>query len=270
MSSTGIQGGDVVLVMVSSLAAVLLLMVLAFVVGRSTGKYSVIDVLWGPGFVLVAAVALLATVRSGGVPELRWLLFAMVACWGLRLGIHLLIRGRGLPEDPRYVAMLDQAAGTLVIVRRVQVPQGLAMWFVSLPVQLGMLLPGPVGWVVWVGLGVYLVGLLFETVGDAQLASFKADPGNRGLVMDNGLWRYTRHPNYFGDACVWVGIFLAVSWSWMGALTILSPLLMVWLLTAKTGKAMTERHLSGSRPGYADYVARTSGFIPLPPRRRPA
>lgn len=242
----------------------------SFLIGRSTGKYSVIDAVWGPGF---AAIALVAFVLSAGHgdPLVRWLVLAMVLVWGLRLGGYILLRNRGRPEDPRYAEMLADAGGPAVIVRKVQLPQGVVMWFVSLPVQVAMVLAGPAGPVVWCGLAVYLVGLFFEAVGDAQLAAFKRDPANRGHIMDRGLWRYTRHPNYFGDACVWVGIFLTVAWSWPGALTVLSPILMIWLLVAKTGKALTEERMSQQRPGYADYVARTSGFLPLPPRPpRPA
>ncbi len=254
------------IVLAGSLAAVALVMAASFAVGRATGKYSIIDAVWGPGFALIAIVAFLLS-SGHGEPGLRWLLLGMVVVWGLRLGGYILLRNHGLPEDPRYEEMLADAGGPGVIVRKVQLPQGLTMWFVSLPVQVGMVLPGPAGWVVWVGLAVYLVGLFFEAVGDAQLAAFKRDPANKGRVMDRGLWRYTRHPNYFGDACVWTGIYLTVTWSWIGALTILSPTLMVWLLVAKTGKALTEKRMSSSKPGYAEYVARTSGFLPLPPRR---
>ena len=132
-----------------------------------------------------------------------------------------------------------------------------------------MVLPGPAGWVIWLGVAVYLVGLFFEAVGDGQLAAFKKDPANKGKLMDRGLWRYTRHPNYFGDACVWVGIFLMVSWTWVG-----------WLddrcRRADDLAAGGEDRQGADReadvihqPGYADYVARTSGFFPLPPKKLP-
>ncbi|HEY5879087.1 MAG TPA: DUF1295 domain-containing protein [Nakamurella sp.] len=251
-----------------ALATVVVVMAASFVIGRATGKYSIIDAVWGPGFALIAAVAFGLSAGHGDA-TLRLLVLAMVVVWGLRLGGYILARNHGLPEDPRYAEMLADAGGPGVIVRKVQLPQGLVMWFVSLPVQVAMLLTEPAGWVIWLGLAVYLVGLFFEAVGDAQLAGFKRDPANRGRVLDRGLWRYTRHPNYFGDACVWIGIFLTVTWSWVGWLTVLSPVLMVWLLTAKTGKALTERRLSANRPGYADYVARTSGFFPRPPRSAP-
>lgn len=189
-----------------------------------------------------------------------------VALWGLRLGGYILLRNHGLPEDARNVDLL-RGHGRSVIVRKVQVPQGLAMWFVSIPVQIAMLIPHPAFVVVWIGVAVYLVGSVFESVGDAQLARFKADSANRGALMSCGLWRLTRHSNYFGDSAVWWGLYLMVAWSGIGALTVLSPVLTTYLLVAKTGKALTEKRLSASKPGYADYVARTSGFFPLPPKK---
>lgn len=247
-----------------TLLAVVLVMATSFLIGRSTGKYSIIDGIWGPGFVVIGWVSLLVT-AGHGTPGLRFMVVAMVSIWGLRLGVHILSRNHGQPEDPRYVDMLT-GHGPGVIVRKVQLPQGLAMWFISIPVQLAMVLDRPAWWLVWIGLVLWVIGLLFEGIGDAQLAAFKRNPDNRGTVLRTGLWRYTRHPNYFGDACVWWGIFLTVSWHWAGALTILSPLAMTYLLVAKTGKALTEKRMSNSKPGYADYVSRTSGFVPLPPR----
>lgn len=252
-------------VTLASLVAVAVLMAVSFLIGRSTGKYSIIDAVWGPGFVLVAWVSFLVTLGDGD-PVLRWLVLAMVTLWGLRLGGYILLRNHGLPEDPRYVDMLRDA-GPSAIVRKVQLPQGLAMWFVSLPVQLAMVLQRPAWWVVAIGVVVWAIGLFFESVGDAQLAAFKRDPANRGQVMRTGLWRYTRHPNYFGDAAVWTGVFVTVAWTWVGWLTVLSPVAMTYLLVARTGKALTEKRMSSNRPGYAEYVRSTSGFFPLPPKR---
>ncbi|GAA2014498.1 DUF1295 domain-containing protein [Nakamurella flavida] len=257
--------GTLLLSLGLTLVAVALVMGGSFLIGRITGKYSVIDAVWGPGFVVIAWVSLLVTAGHGD-GLLRWALVIMVTLWGGRLGAYILIRNHGLPEDERYTEML-QDSGPAVIVRKVQLPQGLAMWFVSFPVQVGLLLPGPARWTLWLGVAVWAVGLFFEAVGDAQLAAFKKDPATKGQVMDRGLWRYTRHPNYFGDACVWWGIFLAALASWITLLTVLSPVLMTYLLVAKTGKALTEKRMAKSKPGYAEYVARTSGFLPLPPRK---
>jgi steroid 5-alpha reductase family enzyme len=125
------------------------------------------------------------------------------------------------------------------------------------------------GAVLWAGVAVWAVGLFFEAVGDAQLAAFRRDERNRGTVLDRGLWRFTRHPNYFGDACVWFGLWLASAQQWPGLATVLSPVAMTWFLVAKTGKPLLESQLARTRPGYADYVRRTSGFVPWPPRSRP-
>jgi steroid 5-alpha reductase family enzyme len=254
------------LVLAGSLGAVIVVMLVSFTIGALTGKYSVIDAIWGPGFVAVVATAFLLSIGFGD-STLRWFVLVAVGVWGLRLGGYILLRNHGLPEDPRYVEMLD-GHSRFRIVGKVQVPQGVAMWFVSIPVQLAMLLTGPVWWLVILGATVWLIGVVFESVGDAQLAAFKSDPANTGRLMDAGLWRYTRHPNYFGDAAVWWGIFFMVAWSWIGALTVLSPLVMTYLLVAKTGKALTEKRLTNSKPGYAEYVRRTSGFFPLPPKKR--
>ncbi|AZI58900.1 DUF1295 domain-containing protein [Nakamurella antarctica] len=249
-----------------TLLAVVVVMATAFTIGTITKKYSVIDAMWGPGFVVIAWVAFAVSAGHGDT-LVRWIVVAAVTIWGLRLGGYILLRNHGLPEDGRYIDMLKDVGPTGVI-RKVQVPQGLAMWFVSLPVQLAMVLPGPAGWGLWVGVAVWLVGIGFEAIGDAQLAKFKSDPANKGQVMNRGLWRYTRHPNYFGDATLWWGIFLMVSWSWIGWLTILWPAAMTYLIVAKTGKALTEKRMSSSKPGYAEYVETTSGFLPLPPRKK--
>jgi steroid 5-alpha reductase family enzyme len=148
----------------------------------------------------------------------------------------------------------------------VYLPQGVVMFVVSLTVQVGMFSTGPVGALAASGVLCWLVGFFFEAVGDWQLARFKADPSRRETVLDTGLWRYTRHPNYFGDAAVWAGLFLITADSWPGLLTVLSPALMIWTLAGKTGKPLTEQAMSG-RPGYREYVESTSGFIPWPPRR---
>ncbi len=252
--------------------AALLVMLGAFAVGVRTGRHRGVDAAWGLAF---TAVALTGCGLSAGYGDggRRALATVLVALWGLRLSAHLWWRARGLPEDPRYARMLARApagpARTRYALRIVYLLQAALVWFVSLPVLAAQYLPGPLGPAAWAGTALWAVGLFFEAVGDAQLARFKADPAHRGQVMDRGLWRYTRHPNYFGDACVWWGLFLLaadapIGWAFVG-----SPLLMTWLLAFGSGKPMLERHLSGSdRPGWAAYTARTSAFLPLPPRRR--
>jgi steroid 5-alpha reductase family enzyme len=165
--------------------------------------------------------------------------------------------------------MLARASGdkNLYALRMIYLLQALILWLATLPVQLGMSEDAPPGPLAVIGAVLFAAGFVFETVGDWQLARFKADPAHRGQVMDQGLWRCTRHPNYFGDFCMWWGLFGISLGAWAGLATIVGPLLMSFILTRGTGARMTDRRMTGSRPQYADYVARTSGFIPLPPRR---
>jgi steroid 5-alpha reductase family enzyme len=151
-------------------------------------------------------------------------------------------------------------------LRKVYLTQGVVMWFVSLPVQVAMYERSATGLLTWIGTAVFTVGLFFETVGDWQLSRFKAEPDSQGRVMDRGLWHYTRHPNYFGDACVWWGLYLIAAQQWQGALTILSTVAMTYTLANGTGKPTLEKGMADRRPGYTEYVKRTSGFVPLPPR----
>jgi steroid 5-alpha reductase family enzyme len=145
--------------------------------------------------------------------------------------------------------------------------QGALMFVVSLPVQLGQVDDTPdIGWIAAVGVVVYLVGLFFEVVGDAQLARFKADPASAGKVMDRGLWRYTRHPNYFGDACVWWGIGLVAAETGTGAIGLVGSLLMTVLLRRVSGVTFLEKTIVKRREGYREYIERTSPFVPRRPR----
>ncbi len=199
----------------------------------------------------------------------RTLVLAMTALWGLRLATHIALRSRGHGEDPRYEALMAKAPGNpnLYAFRKIYLTQGAVMWFVSLPVQVAVFETPAIGWIAWVGVAVWALGMFFETVGDWQLSRFRNDPASKGQVLDTGLWRYTRHPNYFGDACAWWGISLVSFDAWPGILTVLSPLAMTWLLARGTGKPLLEKDIASRRPGYADYVRRTSGFVPLPPKK---
>jgi steroid 5-alpha reductase family enzyme len=259
-------------VLLASAAAAVLLQLVTFAVGMRLGRLSVVDVTWGSSFAVIAVVS--AVVASGSAtdpPGRRWLIAVLTVVWGARLSVHIALRQRGAAEDPRYTELMAKATGDprLAALRKVFLLQAVAAWFISLPLQVAAVDDsGALGVLAWIGIVFWAVGFYFESVGDYQLERFKADPANQGLVMDRGLWRYTRHPNYFGDAAVWWGLFLICAdagWAWV---TIASPLLMTWFLAAKTGKPLMEKQLSKSRPGYADYVARTSGFIPLPPRTR--
>ena len=251
------------------LAVALVVFTASWMVGRRIGRYNVVDVTWGLAFVAIAGTALGAARGHAGVETARqWLVLSLTAIWGVRLAAYIGVRSVGHGEDPRYAAMLSRATGSRdrYALTHVFLLQAVVAWFVSLPVQVAMYERSPLGALAVVGTLLWAVGVGFEAVGDAQLAAFKRDPENKGKVMDRGLWRYTRHPNYFGEACLWTGLYLVAAQQWIGAVTILSPIAMVYFVAAKTGKPMLERSMLETKPGYADYVRRTSGFFPLPPR----
>jgi steroid 5-alpha reductase family enzyme len=233
-------------------------------------KLTIVDTAWGLGFIAIAVVSLFVTGYGEGMPGPQMFLFLLVLVWGARLAIHLQVRNSGKGEDPRYqeLAAADGRPFAQVALRRVFVPQGVAMWLVATPVMVGMNNEGTGTVQAWLGLVVWAVGMVFETVGDLQLASFKNDPDNQGKVMDQGLWQYTRHPNYFGDACVWWGIWIVAASSWAGVASIVGPIAMTVFLTRVTGVPLTEKGMRESKPGYDEYVRRTSSFIPMPPKKK--
>lgn len=230
---------------------------------------SIVDAWWGPGF---AALASVAAWTSGSIDARGTMLLACVWLWGLRLGVYLLWRNHGRGEDPRYAAMRRRHGGRFAWRSLFTVfgLQGLLQWFVALPLLVALLDPGTraLGALDAAGAAGFAIGLGFETVGDLQLARFRADPRHRGEVMDRGLWRYTRHPNYFGDSVAWWGLFAIACSTPHGPFAIASPLLMTFLLLRVSGVALLERSLLRTRPKYRDYVETTSAFLPLPPRRR--
>lgn len=227
---------------------------------------SIVDIGWGLGFALVAVTGWLAADAPGAWQTLTAL---MTAVWGLRLAGYLAWRNLGHGEDPRYQAMRRHWGPRFPLVSLVTVfaLQGVLMWIVSLPVQVVVNQAATsVPVIAWPGVALWAFGLAFESIGDLQLARFKADPNNAGAVMDQGLWAWTRHPNYFGDACVWWGLgIVALGAGIAGVVALVGPLLMTVLLVRVSGKALLERSIGKRRPGYAEYVRRTSGFIPRPP-----
>ncbi|RJQ73692.1 DUF1295 domain-containing protein [Pseudonocardiaceae bacterium YIM PH 21723] len=244
---------------------VAVMMAAALGIAQRRGRHDGIDVLWGLGFPVIALVTL--AVSDGNIDR-RLLITALTVIWGVRLAVHIGRRNHGKPEDPRYQEIVGRKPGsTWHVVKSIYLPQALVMWFVSLPVQAAQYSDGSLGALDLIGALLWVVGFGFEAIGDHQLQQFRDDPSSKGKVLDTGLWRYTRHPNYFGDATLWWGLYLIAAQSWLGAAMILSPIVMTWFLAKGTGKPLLEKSLHSSRPGYADYVARTSGFFPLPPKK---
>lgn len=252
-----------------SLAVILSAMTLLWLASLLRRDASIVDPFWGTGFILVASF-LMENSPHGQTSPRCWLVWSLVLIWGLRLSVHLFRRNISHGEDRRYRAMRDYHGARFwwVSFLTVFMLQGVILWFVALPVQVTILGASsrPFGFLDGLGLIVWLVGFYFEAVGDYQLTRFLKDPNNASRVMDQGLWRYTRHPNYFGDVCVWWGLYL-VSIRGGADWTILSPLLMTWLLLKVSGVTLLEKTVTTRRPEYADYIARTSAFFPRPPRR---
>ncbi len=228
---------------------------------------SIVDLWWGPG----VALAALAAAHAAAAPHPRSTLLVVLAlAWALRLGGYLLWRNAGHGEDPRYQAMRRHwgARFPWVSLATVFALQGALQWIVSLPLQVAIAEPGEaaLGWLDAPGVLLFAAGLAFESIGDFQLARFKAEPQNAGRVMDRGLWRFTRHPNYFGDALAHWGLYAIACAAPRGIWTFFAPTLMTYLLLRVSGVALLERSIGKRRPDYADYRRRTSAFLPLPPR----
>ncbi|WP_073975632.1 DUF1295 domain-containing protein [Erythrobacter donghaensis] len=256
-------------------AAILIVLVLIqWAISVKIDDVSFIDAFWGAGMGILAVASWLHV--RGGPGQLATLIMLMTAAWGFRLGIYLFLRWLKEGEDKRYKLILkkDREAGRFAqaALTRVWLMQAVLLFMVSSPAQVGILAssePSPIPPLAWVGFALWCVGVFFEWVGDWQLARFKADPANHGKVLDTGLWRYTRHPNYFGDFAAWWGIWLACAaagWPYAAA-TVIGPLFLSFTLTKWSGVALLERGLDKSKGDkYADYKRRTSAFFPLPPK----
>lgn len=256
-------------ILLSNFVLLIVSMLCLWLVSIAIGDVSFIDSFWALGFVLVAVCSEYIFLPSGGGVSSK-LLLAVTSLWGLRLGLFLFLRWRRDGADPRYVRLLEKAPGNkhLHSLRNIFLLQGVMLWTVSLPVQLGMYADAGLapGWISDAGLALAAIGFLFESIGDQQMATFRKDPANRGQVMNRGLWRYTRHPNYFGDTCVWWGLYLIALDAGAPWWTIVGPILLTWTLIKWSGAALLERRLKRSRPGYETYIAQTSSFIPWPPK----
>lgn len=251
-------------------AAVVIVLVLTFVCAKIAHRHNVIDTTWGLLFVVIAGVVF--GFSSGHGDGLRrTLLLVLPALWGLRLAFYVARRSLGKGEDPRYDDLLSKAKGDrdLYAVRMIYALQGILALVIASPILVGGFEGDSVGVVAWVGVAVWVLGMFFESVGDAQMNRFRQDPANKGKLIESGLWRYTRHPNYFGDTCVWWGIFLVAADALPGVVTVYAPVVMTLLLTIGSGARILEKSMS-KRDGWDEYAARTSMFVPLPPKIKKA
>jgi steroid 5-alpha reductase family enzyme len=255
--------GTLLAVLLTNLFVALGIMLLAWIISVLKKDAGVTDIFWGLGFVFIVWVSFF---RGDGY-TLRGLLLAfLTSIWGLRLAVHILIRNWGQPEDHRYQAFRkrDGARFWYKSLYTVFGLQALLMWIISLVIQTGVIspLPDQLTWLDMLGTLVWILGFLFEAVADLQLARFKSDPCHQGKVMDKGLWAFSRHPNYFGESLIWWGIFLITLSTRRSIWTIISPILITFLLLRVSGVRMLERTITKRRPEYEAYIRNTSAFIP--------
>jgi steroid 5-alpha reductase family enzyme len=247
-------------------AAILTMMVLLWLWSLAIKNSSIVDIFWGIGFVVIAW--LVFTVTPQGYLPRKQLMVTLVTLWGLRLALHIGIRNWGKSEDFRYAAWREENGPRWwwVSFFKVFLLQGVLMWLISVPLIAAQTsgFPAILTPLDMIGASIWTVGLLFESIGDFQLIRFKTNSTNHSKLLTTGLWKYTRHPNYFGEAVLWWGFYIIAlaAGSWW---TIFSPIIMTFLLMKVSGVAMLERTMK-SKPGYEDYMSRTNAFIPWFPK----
>lgn len=248
---------------------ILAMMSLLWLVSLALKNASIVDIFWGTGFVITAWAAFLLTPE--GFEGRKWLISILVTIWGLRLSLHILTRNWGKPEDFRYQAWRKEngAAWWWRSFFKVFLLQGILMWIISTPLLAAQFTaqPAQLTWLDFVAIPLWLVGFFFEAVGDWQLRRFIANPANKGKILQTGVWRYTRHPNYFGDATQWWAYYL-IALAAGGWWTVFSPVIMTFLLTRVSGVTLLEKSLKEEKPGYKEYAERTSEFIPWFPKQK--
>ena len=246
------------------LAVILVAALVTWLISVALRDVSIVDSLWGPLFAL-ASVAYAAALPQFGPRTV--LVLTLVGLWAARLAAYITWRNWGEPEDRRYQVIRRNNSPQFAIKSLYLVfgLQGVLAWIISLPLLAAVASRSPIGALDYAGIGLWAIGMAFEAGGDWQLARFKGRPENRGKVMDRGFWRYTRHPNYFGEICIWWGFYL-IALGAGGWWTILSPLVMSFLLIRISGVALLEKDIGERRPAYRAYVKRTNALLPGPPR----
>lgn len=249
----------------AGLTGALVVMTVTWIVSLVKRDASIIDIVWGLGFIALAWFYFWSASRPGAR---QVIVPVLMTIWGLRLALHIYTRNRDVGEDPRYAAMRARRGDdfwwqSLFMVFWLQ---AVLLWIIGWPLLQVQRTPEPraLGVLDWMGLVLFAIGFSFEAIGDWQLRRFKADPKNRGRVCDRGLWRYSRHPNYFGEATLWWGIACFALATPGGAWTLLSPTLLTFLLLKVSGVTLLEDGLRATKPDYQQYMQRTSAFFPWP------
>lgn len=255
-------------ILLANLAVITVCLFTLWLISIRIRDASIIDIFWGPGFGIVALTTFALTEEPG--PS-GLLLTSFTCLWSIRLGTHLAGRwlSHGRREDARYIAMRKKAGPafgrrSLVTVYGLQ---GALMWLVSMPLQIGISQSAGASFGILTALGclVFTAGFVIEALADAQLRDFKADPANEGKIMSTGIWGWSRHPNYFGNACLWWGLYLIAADTPYGPYTVFGPAIMTFLLLRVSGVALLERSMARSKPDYVGYQQSVNAFVPLPP-----
>lgn len=255
-------------IILTNLVAILAFFSLAWIISLIVKDASIADVFWGLGFILVS---LLTYIYFQGYTVRATLIVVLILLWGLRLSVYIFYRKRGKGEDPRYTAMRNKNPGSFWIISLFKVfwLQGFLLILISLSAQIGIAADTPSKIVItdYIGSIIWFTGFIFETVADIQLYTFINNPANAGKVMNKGLWYYSRHPNYFGESLMWWGIFIIALPVPYGIITIISPLLITYMLLKVSGVTLLESSLKERRPEYVEYIKTTSAFVPLPKKK---
>jgi steroid 5-alpha reductase family enzyme len=261
---------DMVFLLTINFCVIMAYMFFGWLMSLAREDASIADILWGVGFIIVAWVSFF--LNGDSFPGRKILLVSLVTLWGVRLAVHIALRNRGKGEDPRYRAWREQYGEKFKIVSlfKVFLLQGLFLWVISLGAQYGQFHRSPWHFTAFdvIGACVWAVGFFFEALGDYQLTVFLRNGQNKGKVLDSGLWRYTRHPNYFGEATMWWGIFLVALSAENAWWTVASPLLITYSLLKVSGVTMLEAQMIKENPEYKSYIERTSSFLPWFPKKK--
>jgi steroid 5-alpha reductase family enzyme len=250
----------------AALGAVVTMGTLLWLLSLRLQDASIVDIFWGP---LLLLQAVIYAALLDGFDGRRLLVLAIVATWSVRLATHIASRHGGRGEDERYARWRREHGAAWPVRSLFQVfwLQALLSWVIGAPLLVAMSSPAGWGPLDAIGLALWVIGFAFEAVGDYQLTAFVRDPANQGRTIRTGLWRYSRHPNYFGDATQWWSFWLIAA-SAGGWWTVFAPALMTFLLVRVSGIGLLERTIADRREGYAEYMRTTSAFIPLPPKGR--